>query len=128
MVERIGAPRQPENAQNPPTGRTSATGSVVPGTFQQLLQQQLQTVSPVRISAHAQMRLAQRRIVLGPAQLQRIQEAVDRAAAKGARESLILLDDLALVTSIRNRTIVTALSREEAKENVFTNIDSAVII
>jgi flagellar operon protein len=57
----------------------------------------------------------------------RLESAVDKLAAKGARESLVLLDDNAMVVSVRNRTVITALSREQARENVFTNIDSAVI-
>jgi len=53
---------------------------------------------------------------------------VSKAAAKGARESLILLDDKAFVVSVRNRTVITAVDGEHLKENVFTNIDSAVIV
>ena len=53
--------------------------------------------------------------------------AVSKAAAKGARESLILLDDLALVVSVKNRTVITAIAPDRIRENVFTNIDSAVI-
>ncbi len=52
---------------------------------------------------------------------------MDKAAAKGARESLILMDNLALVVSIRNRTVITAVDEKRMKEHVFTNIDSAVI-
>ena len=51
---------------------------------------------------------------------------MDRAAQKGARESLVLLDDVALVVSIKNRTVITAVDAANLKENVFTNIDSAV--
>ena len=53
--------------------------------------------------------------------------AVDRAAAKGARESLVLVDDTAFVVSVRNRTVITAVDRARMRDQVFTNIDSAVI-
>jgi flagellar operon protein len=53
---------------------------------------------------------------------------VDRAAAKGARESLVMMDDVALVVSVKNRTVITAVDRAHLKDNVFTNIDSAVIV
>ena len=53
---------------------------------------------------------------------------VDRAAAKGAKESLVMIDDVALVVSVKNRTVITAVDKAQLKENVFTNIDSAVIV
>ena len=55
-------------------------------------------------------------------------DGVDRAAAKGAKESLVLVDNAALVVSIKNRTVITAVDQAHLKENVFTNIDSAVIV
>jgi flagellar operon protein len=61
------------------------------------------------------------------AQLVRLEQAVDRAASKGGRDSLVMMDDTALVVSVKNRTVITALHREQARDNVFTNIDSAVI-
>jgi flagellar operon protein len=83
--------------------------------------------SSIRWSAHATARLAQRGIELSPQQHARLEMAVDKAAAKGAKDSLVLLDDNALVVSAQNRTVITALGMHQAKENVFTNIDSAVI-
>jgi flagellar operon protein len=59
--------------------------------------------------------------------LERLEAAVERAEAKGSRDSLILLDELALVVSVRNRTVVTAMDEANRKEHVFTNIDSVVI-
>jgi flagellar operon protein len=78
-------------------------------------------------SAHASARLRQRGIELTPEQHTRLETAVDKAVAKGAKDSLVLLDDTALVVSAQNRTVITALGMHQAKENVFTNIDSAVI-
>ena len=81
----------------------------------------------LRFSKHAQERLAERGLELGPAHLQRLEGAVDRAAAKGARDSLVLMDDLALVVSVRNRTVITAVDAASGGERVFTNIDSVVL-
>jgi len=81
----------------------------------------------LKVSAHAQARLQSSRINLTQDDMARLSRAVDRAAAKGARESLILMDNIAFVVSIKNRTVITAVSPERLKENVFTNIDSAVI-
>jgi flagellar operon protein len=52
---------------------------------------------------------------------------VGQAEAKGSKDSLILLDDLALVVSVQNRLVVTAMDEQSSKEHVFTNIDSVVI-
>lgn len=84
--------------------------------------------SLVRISHHAEIRLQQRGIELKPEQMVKIQSAIDKAAAKGAKESLILMDNMAMIVNVKSKTIVTALDGNAMKDNVFTQIDSAVII
>ncbi len=64
---------------------------------------------------------------LNDADMTTLQLAVNRAEEKGARDSLVLLRDMAFIVSVPNRTVVTAMDSEHLKENVFTNIDSAVI-
>ena len=59
--------------------------------------------------------------------LSKLDAAVSAAGNKGARESLVLMDELALVVSVRNRTVITAMSSDETKGNIFTSIDSTVI-
>lgn len=81
----------------------------------------------VRFSAHAQTRLNSRQISLGASQLDRLDGAVKAAAGKGSRDALVLMDDLAMVVSVQNRTVVTVVDKANLKQNVFTNIDSAVI-
>jgi flagellar operon protein len=71
--------------------------------------------------------MEQRGVQLDDERMRRLETAVGRAEAKGSRDSLILLDDLALVVSIQNRTVVTAVDEASQKEHVFTNIDSVVI-
>ncbi len=95
-------------------------------SFQKLLDQQLEA-SDLKFSAHALKRLAHRGIALSEGQMERLHEAVAKAAGKGGKESLILVDDLAFVVSVRNRTVITALDHEQMADNVFTNIDSAVV-
>jgi flagellar operon protein len=82
---------------------------------------------PVRFSAHALQRAERRGIDIGPATLGRLADGVDRAAGKGARASVVLVDQTAFVVSVPNRTVITAVDREHMKQQVFTNIDSAVI-
>ncbi len=92
--------------------------------FDTVLQKELQQL---KFSRHAQERLTARNITLNEADLSQLQQAVDRAGEKGAQDSLVLLRDLAFIVSVRNRTVVTAVDAEHLKDNVFTNIDSAVI-
>ena len=60
--------------------------------------------------------------------LQKLDDAVDKMAQKGARESLIYMNDMAFVVSVANRTVITAMDGKSARENIFTNIDSAAIL
>ena len=82
----------------------------------------------VKFSQHAQDRLRARNITLTANDLANLEGAVNSVAQKGGKESLVMLGDSALVVSIKNRTVVTAMDRAQMKGNVFTNIDSAVII
>ncbi|MRR58604.1 MAG: flagellar protein [Deltaproteobacteria bacterium] len=82
----------------------------------------------VTFSLHAQERLKSRGISLSSTDMERLEGAVDSVAKKGGKDSLVLLGDAALVVSIKNRTVVTALDRVGMQGNVFTNIDSAVIV
>jgi len=94
--------------------------------FNQLLQQE---ITGVKFSQHALQRLDSRKIQLDSTQLTKLSQAVEKAAQKGAKESLILMNDnLAFVVSVKNKTVITAMDGANIKDNVFTNIDSAVIV
>jgi len=111
--------------QNRPIGTPTTAADkpkLQPGEFDSILDARL------KVSGHAKTRLSSRNIELDRDAWERVIQGVDKAAQKGARESLVMLDDVALVVSIKNRTVITAVDREHLKENVFTNIDSAVIV
>ena len=84
--------------------------------------------APVKFSAHAASRLTSRGIDMGAEQMRKLGEAVDKAAAKGIDETLILTKDAAFIVSVKNRTVVTAMDRTQLDGNVFTNIEGAVIV
>lgn len=81
----------------------------------------------LRFSKHASNRLADRQIDLSDEQLERLNEGSQKAGAKGIRESLVLVDDLAFIVNIKNNTVVTAMDSTKADESIYTNIDGAVI-
>ncbi|MBI3761208.1 MAG: flagellar protein [Chloroflexi bacterium] len=81
----------------------------------------------VRFSSHAQKRMEVRDIRLDDTGLARLNDAVERAARHGGRQSLVLMDDLAFIVNVRDRLIVTALDGGSRKEGVFTQIDSVVL-
>lgn len=110
---------------------SGAAGNAQRGSFADALAA-VSASQGVTFSGHAQTRLASRQIVLSNDDLQRLGSALTRAAAKGARSSLVLMDSqsgrVGLVVSVPNRTVITAVDTSSLKENIFTNIDSAMIV
>lgn len=82
----------------------------------------------IKFSNHAVERMRSRGIVYGPEMLNKIGQAMEKAAAKGAKETLVLTDNSALIVSVKNNTVVTVMDKNALKENVFTNIDSTVVL
>lgn len=82
----------------------------------------------IRFSNHAVERMRSRGITFTPEHMQRLEDAILRAAGKGSKNSLVLMDDNALIVSVKNNTVVTVVDKNSMKENVFTNIDSTIVI
>ena len=82
----------------------------------------------LKFSKHASSRLTDRNICLTDGQVERLNEGAKKAMDKGINESLVLVDDLAFIVNVRNNTVITAMDQTETNENVFTNIDGAVIM
>jgi flagellar operon protein len=81
----------------------------------------------VRFSGHAMERLAQRGVSLDASQLRRLEHSVSQAASKGSRSALVLVDRVAMIVAVPERTVVTAMPTDQAGQGVFTNIDAAVV-
>lgn len=127
MSDRITIIPQPIIPAGTQTSRSKPTGpSGKAGNFDQLLQNKIEQGN-VKFSKHATERMNSRGIQFNPNQIQRLETAVSQVNAKGGKESLVMLDSTALVVSVKNETVVTVVDREQLKNNVFTNIDSAVI-
>lgn len=101
-------------------------------SFEEVLrrQQSLSTTGSetLKFSKHATQRLESRGISLSDEQNVRLQSGVEKANAKGINESLVLVDSLAFIVNVPNKTVVTAMDQTETQSNVFTNIDGAVIM
>lgn len=97
------------------------------GGFNKIFEQELQKNESVKFSKHALERLQNRNIKLTEAQISKINDAVNKAAEKGVKEALVLMDNTAFIVNIKNKTVITAAMEENLKENVFTNIDGAII-
>lgn len=102
--------------------------STIAGGFDSILKQKLSESGEIKFSKHAELRLQSRNISLTQAQKDKMKEAVVKAETKGVKDSLVLMDNLAFVVNVRSRTVITAANSNELKENVFTNIDGAVIV
>lgn len=104
---------------------TPQVSSPTPQTpFANILQTELESI---KFSNHAQARLNSRDIQLSTDDMKRLENAVSKAGDKGAKDSLVMLRDMAFIVSVPNRTVITAMKGEQAQNNVFTNIDSAVV-
>lgn len=98
-----------------------------PGSdFKSQLVESLGDLKGLKFSSHAAQRLESREMDMTPEKARRLCNAVETAKGKGAKESLVLLDELAFVVSVRNNTVITACDRNGLKEGVFTKIDSAI--
>lgn len=84
--------------------------------------------SELKFSKHAVDRLQDRNIELTTEQVERLENGTKKANEKGIRESLMLMDELAFIISVKNNTVITAMDKSETEGNIFTNIDGAVII
>ncbi|MGC8594358.1 MAG: TIGR02530 family flagellar biosynthesis protein [Candidatus Kryptoniota bacterium] len=95
------------------------------GIFEEILKKEL---DGIKFSHHAKTRLESRNIRLSDTQMSLLQDAVNRAEQKGSKDSLVVMNNIAFIVNVKNKTVVTAIDGENMNENVFTNIDSAVLI
>lgn len=133
---------EPAQAKDPKNYDRSSSANAQKKEFTDVLREtQLNTLSqatsavgtdrvtqPIRFSAHATSRLTSRGINMGPDQMRAIADAMDKARAKGLDDTLILTKEAAFIVSAANRTVITAIDKNEIDGNVFTNIEGAVVM
>jgi flagellar operon protein len=129
MTERISIGQLYPSAVSSTSTRRTPTQQVIPNgnnvnpTFQRIFQDQF-----VKFSHHAEVRLKERGIQLKPEQIEKMNNAIDKAASKGAKDALLILAGNGFIVNVPNRTVVTALDGQAMNDHVFTQIDSAMII
>ncbi|WP_180272724.1 TIGR02530 family flagellar biosynthesis protein [Konateibacter massiliensis] len=101
-------------------------------SFQEILKQKQtdksEAASELKFSKHANERLASRNIDISEEQMTRLLSGTKQANEKGINESLVLVDNLAFIVNVKNNTVITAMDQSDSAENVYTNIDGAVIM
>ncbi len=139
MIKNIGL--QQPNAVSPSEGvKSSQLGKADGDVFKGLLDQKLtDTAKPqvanansaadaLKFSSHAIERIQSRGIKLDPADMKKLNDAVEKALQKGSKETLVIMGESAFVVSAKNKTVITAMDKSMMKENVFTNIDSTILV
>lgn len=96
--------------------------------FGQVLDKIKKGQGEIVFSKHALNRIENRNVKISNLELEKLKYAMDKADDKGVNEALIIVGDKAFIASIKNKTIITTLNKESIKDNVFTNIDGAVIV
>lgn len=117
MLWPVGSPQREHPQSVKPRGKETS--------FAEILGQEERKV---HFSQHSLQRLRDRGLALGEGALRKLDDTVAKMAQKGAKEALIYLNDVALIVSVANRTVITAMDGASAKDNIFTNIDSAAIL
>lgn len=118
--------KQLENKKNVTSNSNTSAGAET--DFNSVLNNLKNSSENLQVSKHASLRFNSRDISLSSSQMERVQKGVTEARTKGINDSLVLVDDVALVVSVKKNTIITVMNEETSKNKVFTNIDGAVIV
>ncbi|KXS49961.1 MULTISPECIES: TIGR02530 family flagellar biosynthesis protein [Halanaerobium] len=97
-------------------------------SFKDILGEKMNGKNELSFSKHAQKRIKSRAIPVSKTELDKLSTGVEKARDKGARDSLVMVNDVAYIVSVENNTVVTAVDEASMDDNVFTNIDSAVFM
>ncbi len=131
QIRQGGLPLRPDQVQGPKRHpATPPSGQIQDGqkSFQDILNSKVNEQPQLKFSAHAMKRMSERSMQPSQVELDRLNQGFEKAREKGAQSSLILVDEMAYVVSVKNQTVITALDKNAAQGNVFSNIDSVAIV
>ena len=126
MMSKI-MPHHLQQLQKPPVRMNNSTKQQ-PGSFQSILNKSLNNTGELKISKHAEKRIQSRGIEITPETWEKIKLKVHEAGNKGVNDSLVVTSNAAFVVNAKNKTVITAMDRQEAQEQMFTNINGAILI
>jgi len=112
---------RPAPSASPPITETGKT-------FRQLFDASLSQTRKLTFSKHAQARVEQRGVELSAADLEKLEQAVGKAAEKGVTDSLVYMNNTVFIVNVPSRVVVTVVDSSDTQHNVFTNINGAVIL
>ena len=127
-ISKLSAQMRIERPVSDPASEALKRNQITGASFKTLLDEQLAKNSPLTFSKHAKERVEQRGIALTDDLLSSLTNAVSKARDKGAKDVVIIDARQAFIVNIPNNMVITTITENEMRENVFTNIDSAVII
>lgn len=125
-MNRVNIQHIPYHPPIQPTGKQNYSSQVSKQSFIDHLK--TATIEQLKISKHASERLNERNISISDREWQQITEKVFEAKDKGVKQPLVLLEQAALIVSAKNATVITALDRTEARQQLFTNIDGTIVL
>ena len=119
MINGINVPFIPIVKPEHPANNIKEVSSIFDSIFKTELEK-------LKFSNHASKRIESRELELSNEDMNKLQNAVQKAEAKGAKDSLVMMNNKAFIVNIPNKTVITAMNVEKSNENIFTNIDSVV--
>lgn len=120
-------PLQRDDSQQPSPDKAS-DGASFADALEKAQQRRSEPATEVDLSAHAEQRIEQRNISLNEMERQSLGEAMHQLEDKGSRDALLLRSDAAFIVNVPDRTVVTAMDQNELEEQIFTDIDSAMLV
>jgi len=122
----LGDFKQVDNTQSNKNINQSASRSNKTNSFKDVLNSVASKEKNITISKHAALRLNE--INFTEEDMKAVEKGFEIAKQKNSKNAVMIYKDTALIASIENKTIITAVNKERAKDNIFTNIDSVVIL
>ncbi len=124
----VNQPLQPRKTRSQSSQKVQEKEGKGKPSFKEVMKKKLKDNLRIEFSKHARNRIISRDIKVSGNELRKLNKGVEKAEDKGARDSLIMVNKVAYIVSVENKTVITAIDDENVKENVFTNIDSAVFM
>jgi flagellar operon protein len=128
-ISTIPSKKKIDKANQLGQGETSEFKNLLDNTLDQSEQSEsIQQPKGLHLSTHAMRRLQERNLSLDKEEYAKLQSAIDKLKTKGGQDSLVITGKAAYIVDVPKNTIVTAIDKDSIGENVFTKIDSTILM